>query len=529
VIARQLAERAERHPDRVLLRTGAELPAPAELTYGEALRRTLRIAAGLVRLGVGPGDPVLVLMHNGAEQVLVWLAANRFGAVHVPVNTALVGDGLAHTFRVTGARVAVVDRSLLGRLAGIPDALGALHTVVVHEDSAPPPAGMIAPDPLPGHVSLVGLAELEADDGALPTMPADELAAAVMLFTSGTTGVSKACVLSHRYVLRQGELHARSLGLTADDVLFSPFPLFHIDAATLTVVPALVNGGTVALGRRYSTSRFWDEVRRFDATVVNFMGATLTMLWKQPPSPLDREHRVRLAWGVPMPEWQQGFEQRFGLRLFEVYGLADAGVPVYDPLDAPHRPGACGRVIDAFELVIADPDGTPLPAGAAGEILVRGREPGLVMTGYHGMPEATASAFRDGWVRTGDVRRLDDDGYLTFLGRSGDVIRRRGENISAQDVERAVETHPGVLTAAAVGVPSEWTEEDVMVFVVPRPGAAPTPEELVAHLTGRLAAHQLPRYVELVPDLPRTPTEKVEKFRLKDRGPGPGTWDRDRP
>lgn len=542
MIARLLEERAAAHPGKVLLRTAA-----ADLTYAAALDRSRRLAAGLLDLGVGPGDPVLVLMRNSAEQVLVWLAANRIGAVHVPVNTALVGDGLAHTFRLTGARVAVVDGDLLGRLAGIPDALAALRTVVVNPQAGPaaapsssepaatpPEADPALPDPLPGNVSRLALAELEAADGdpaGLPALRTDELEPAVMLFTSGTTGVSKACVLSHRYVRRQGELHARSLGLTADDVLYSPFPLFHIDAATLTFVPALALGGTAALGLRYSTSRFWDEVRGFDATVFNVMGATLTMLWKQPPSPRDREHRVRLAWGVPMPEWRQGFEERFGFPLYEVYGLTDAGVPVYDPLDAPHRPGACGRVIDAFELAIAGPDGAPLPpvrSGEAGEILVRGKEPGLVMTEYFGMPEATAAAFRDGWFRTGDLGRLDGDGYLSFLGRSGDVIRRRGENISAAEVELAVETHPGVLSAAAIGVPSEWTEEDVMVVVVPRPGAALTPEDLIAHLTGRLAAHMLPRYVDLVPDLPRTPTEKVEKFRLAERGVTPTTWDRGR-
>jgi crotonobetaine/carnitine-CoA ligase len=542
VIARLLEERAAAHPGKVLLRTAA-----ADLTYAAALVRSRRLAAGLLGLGVGPGDPVLVLMRNSVEQVLVWLAANRIGAVHVPVNTALVGDGLAHTFRLTGARVAVVDGDLLGRLAGIPDALAALRTVVVNPQAGPAPAPASSdgaavspeaepalPDPLPRTVSRLGLADLEAADGdpaALPVIRTDELEPAVMLFTSGTTGVSKACVLSHRYVRRQGELHARSLGLTADDVLYSPFPLFHIDAATLTFVPALALGGTAALGLRYSTGRFWDEVRAFDATVFNVMGATLTMLWKQPPSPRDREHRVRLAWGVPMPEWKQGFEQRFGFPLYEVYGLTDAGVPVYDPLDAPHRPGACGRVIDAFELAIAGPDGAPLPpgrTGEAGEILVRGKEPGLVMTEYFGMPEATAAAFRDSWFRTGDQGRLDGDGYLSFLGRSGDVIRRRGENISAAEVELAVETHPGVLSAAAIGVPSEWTEEDVMVVVVPRPGAVLTPEDLIAHLTGRLAAHMLPRYVDLVPDLPRTPTEKVEKFRLAERGVTPTTWDRDR-
>ena len=516
MIAHLLAAQARRTPDAVFLRTQDD-----GTTYRQALERSGRLAAGLASIGVLPGEPVVVLMGNSITQVVVWFAVNHLGAVHVPVNPALVGDGLAHPFRVTGARTAVVDADLLPRLDAVAAQLPDLQSVLVLGGTGLEPA----PGGLTGKLldlDLVGAQDLPP----LPPAPYDELDPAVMLFTSGTTGVSKACVLSHRYVVSQGRFHAQSLALTGDDVLYSPFPLFHIDAATLTVVAALTVGGTAALGRGYSTSRFWDEVRGFGATVFNFMGATLTMLWKQPPSPRDREHRLRLGWGVPMPEWKAGFEERFGVVLYEVYGLTDAGVPVYDPLEGGHRPGACGRVIAPFELRIADQDGTALPAGRTGEILVRGREPGLTMTEYFGLPEATAHAYRGGWFHTQDLGRLDADGYLTFVGRSGDVIRRRGENISALEVEQAVETHPAVLEAAAIGVPSELTEEDVMVCVVPRPGAAVGAADLVAHLDGRLAAHMIPRYVRFVDHLPRTPTEKVEKFRLRDDAVGPGTWDR---
>lgn len=479
------------------------------VTYREAERRAAALAAGLQRLGVRRDEPVVALMGNSVELVLLWLAVARLGAVHVPVNPALIGDGLAHAFRLTRARIAVVDDALAPQLDAVRDRLPDLQRVVRVPSSEF--------DELADTTGAAAPAIVEVD----PVQPA------VMLFTSGTTGVSKACVLSHTYVLRQGQLHAQALALTADDVLYTPFPLFHIDAATLTVVAALSVGGTAAIAPRYSTSRFWDDVRAVDASVISFMGATLTMLWQAPADPRDRDHRVRLAWGVPMPAWKAGFEARFGIPLYEVYGLTDAGVPVYDPLDAPHRTGFAGRVLDAYEVAIADPAGRLLPPGEVGEILVRGREPGLVMNGYFAMPEATERAIRHGWVHTGDLGKLSDDGWLAFLGRSGEVIRRRGENISALDIEAALQAHPDVVEAAAIGVPSEWSEEEVMVFVVRRPGSRLDGAALTAWLAERLAGHMIPRFVEFLDALPRTPTEKIAKGRLRERGRSEDTWDRE--
>jgi crotonobetaine/carnitine-CoA ligase len=521
ILAELLTARARRSPDTVFLRT-----EQGDITYSQADDHADRYAAGLVAHGAEPGAPVVALMGNSADAVFTWFAVARIGAVYVPVNTALVGTGLAHTFRVTRARVAVVDAELLPQLLAVVGELDDLTTVLVR--------GAI-PGDLPRQPASVCFADFallgrptEAPVPAAQQQPTpNELDPAMMLFTSGTTGVSKACVLSHRYVVRQGELHAQNLGLTSNDVLYCPFPLFHLDAATLTVVAALTVGATAAIGTRFSASRFWDEVRSFDATVFNFMGATLTILWKQPSGTADRTHRVRLAWGVPMPDWKEAWEKRFGFPLFEVYGLTDGGVVAYDPLDTPRRHGSCGRIIPEYDVTIADTDGIPLPAGHTGEILIRPREPGTVMSEYYGMPDATAEAFRGGWLHTGDLGRLDRDGYLYFCGRAKDGIRRRGENISAFEVEQIVESHPGVLEAAAIGVPSELTEEDLKVCVVLRPGTQLSAEELIAHCAQRSAAYMVPRFVEFLPELPKTPTQKVEKFRLKEAGVTPATWDRE--
>jgi crotonobetaine/carnitine-CoA ligase len=346
-----------------------------------------------------------------------------------------------------------------------------------------------------------------------------------MLFTSGSTGVPKACVLSHHYLLRQAQLHVTNLRLQPTDVLYTPFPLFHIDAATLTVGAALVAGATAALSRRFSASKFWDEIRDYRATVFNFMGATANILWKQPPTPTDRDHPVRLAWGVPMPACGPSWQDRFGFPLVEVYGLTDAGVPAYQPLDEPRREGSCGRVIAEYDVSIRDADDNPVPPGQVGEITISSPEPGLVMNEYFAMPEATREAMRGGRFHTGDLGYLDTGGHLYFVARGKDVIRRRGENIAATDVDNAVASHPDVREAAAVGMRSELSEDDIKVFVVAQPGAQPRPEDILAHCHGLVPTYMVPRYVEFIDQLPKTPTQKVERFKLAARPLGENTWD----
>ena len=464
-----LAERARTHADVVFLRF-----ADGELTFAQAHSAMARRAAGLAALGVRKGDVVPVLLPNGRDFVITWLGLCRLGAISCLVNTAFRGPALAHALGVTGARL-----------------------VIAHPDFAPHVAE-VAATALPDlqHTVLAG-SELAAVDGDPATLPAaaghSPTDPAMILFTSGTTGWSKGCTLSHRYTLRQAELMAQHLCFRTDDVFYCPFPLFHIDAMVLTVGPALVLGTTAAIGERFSVSGFWPEVRRFGATVFDFMGATLTMLHKQAPQPDDGDNRVRLAWGVPVPEWADEFEARFGLQLVELYGSTDAGLPMYHPVDVPRRPGSCGTVIDAYDVRLLDPDGFEVAVGEVGELVVRPNEPSIMSDGYFGMPEATVASRRNLWFHTGDLLRRDADGFFSFVGRTSDSIRRRGENISAFEVEEVVKLHPAVLDAAAYGVPSELTEDDVMVAVVARPGETVDPADLAAFCGDRMARHMVRR------------------------------------
>jgi crotonobetaine/carnitine-CoA ligase len=515
-----LASRARDRPNACFLRFSDQ-----NLTFDEVHRWSNDLANGLAALGVRRGHLVPLLMPNRPEFVVSCFALCKLGAVATLINTAMRGPALIHAINLSEAEIAIVDESLLVSIEPIRDQLVHLQRLVVTSGSEAG-ATMGASEKL--RFATVAFADVAATERCeLPSVIGEHDPAMVM-FTSGTTGPSKGCVLSHRYAVRQAELLVEHLHLRDDDVLYCPFPLFHLDATVLTVMAALVLGATAAISARFSASRFWPEVRSFGATVFDFMGATLTMLHKLPPAPDDIDNRVRLAWGVPVPDFAAEFEARFGLRLIEVYGSTDAGVPIYHPLDEPRRPGSCGRAIPSYDVRLFDESDIPVPLGEVGEIVLRPNEPSLMSQGYYGMPEATVAATRDLWFHTGDLARQDHDGYFYFVGRRAESIRRRGENISAFEIEEVVKLHPRVIDAAAFGVPSELTEDDVMIAVVPKPGECVDPAELIEFCRERMARHMLPRYVDLLSELPRTPTEKVAKRFLIERGVTPSTWDRER-
>jgi carnitine-CoA ligase len=510
-LAAELKCAAAQAPDRPFVRT-----LHGERSFRQMDDESDRVAAGLHALGVRPRDIVSLMLPNGIEFIVVWFALAKLGAAAAPVNTAFHGAALADAIDLAGSRLLVAHASLRGQWQPLLGRARKIERVVV--------VGGVG-------ACETALAYEALQSAAAPPAPAPDVDfrdPCLLLYTSGTTGRSKAAVLSHRFVLMQAAGVIEGLGLRADDVLYCPYPLFHLDAAVMTVAPALLLRGVAAIGERFSVSGYWDEVRALQATVFDFMGATLTMLWKQPPGPRDREHRARLGWGVPLPAWAPQFEQRFGVRLVELYGSTEVGAILYTPLDEPPRPGSCGKPLPHWRLRLADEHGFEVPVGEVGELLVRPEEPCAIMSGYHGMPEATLAAFGDLWFHTGDLLRRDAQGFYHFVGRRKDIVRRRGENIAAAAVEQAIEAHPDVLASAVFGVPSELGEEDVMACVVRRPGAALTAETLAAHCATRLARFMLPRYIRFVDALPRTPTDKIEKFRLQQTGVTADTWDHER-
>ncbi|MDP2065611.1 MAG: AMP-binding protein [Burkholderiaceae bacterium] len=512
-LAAELRQAAAEVPDRPFVRMAA-----GEWTYRQFDDETDRVAAGLHAQGVQCGQIVSLLLPNCIEFAVAWFALAKLGAVAAPVNTAFRGAALAHAVNLVGSTRAVVHASLHAQWAEVQTELIHSTTVFVVGDDAALPERC--------HPWSI-LRNVEPSSATLPRPDVADTDLCLLLYTSGTTGASKAAMIPHGFVLGHARLFIRGLGLRPDDVLYCPYPLFHLDATVLTIAPALLLRGVAAIGERFSVSRYWDEMRALRATVFDFMGATITMLWKQPPSPQDRDHRARLGWGVPLPSFAPAFEARFGCRLVELYGSTEAGGVVFTPLDEPRRMGSCGKVADAFVVRLADERGCQVPVGEPGELLIRPQQPLLLMQGYYAMPEATMAAFRDLWFHTGDVLRVDADGYLYFVGRRKDMVRRRGENISCAEVEMGLETHPDVLECAVYGVPSDMTEEEVMACVVLRPGATLPVQALAAHCGGRMARFMVPRYFRLAPQLPKTPTDKVEKFRLQAQGVTADTWDRE--
>ncbi len=505
-------------PDQPFIRMLA-----GEWTYRQVDDETDCLAGGLAAQGVGRRDNVTLMLPNCIEFAVSWFALSRLGAVAAPVNTSFRGAVLADAINLVRSRLVVVHASLLLQLLEVLPALSFIEMIVV--------VGQMPPTPSAGARAVLSYEALRKPgwpgSGLAPEIRFSELS--LLLYTSGTTGRSKAAMISHRFVLGQASVVIKGLGLRTDDVLYCPYPMFHLDAAVMTIAPALLLRGVAAIGEKFSVSRYWDEVRALGATVFDFMGATLTMLWKQQARPDDRDNPARLGWGVPRPAGAPQSAEGCGGGWGAWSGRPEAGTMIYTPLDAPRRLGACGKPMGPFVVQLVDENGLAVPAGSAGELVIRSTQPSLIMDGYFGMPDETLAAFRDLWFHTGDLLRADDEGYFYFVGRRKDIVRRRGENISAAEVEMVVQAHSDVVECAVIGVPSEMTEEEVMVCIVARESAALAPRELAEFCATRMARFMLPRYFRFMRSLPKTPTDKVEKFRLLQEGITADTWDREKP
>lgn len=474
-----------------------EPTTPAELD-----RRAGRVAAGLLGLGLEPGAHVCLMMRASIGSLAAWFGIARAGLVEVPLNTATRGHLLEHLLAHSRATVVVTDREFLPLI----------------EAARPPRVRhvLVTEDDLPG---------LDGDPARLPTVDPD--ATAVILYTSGTTGPPKGVRLSHRTGVWLARRVVSLMDYTAADRLYSVFPLFHSNARFTSVLPALLVGGGLVLDRNFSASRFWGTCREHGITAFNFQGAMLSLLHGRPERPDDADNPVRAGFGAPCPpEIVDDVERRFGIRLTEIYGSTEAPLIVEGP-PGTRRLGAAGRPAAGHEVRVVDPAGEEVPAGEVGEIVCRPRVPGALFSGYHDMAEETVHAWRGLWFHTGDRGRLDADGYLYFVDRLSDSIRRRGENISSWEIERAVLTHPAVEAVAAYGVPSALSEEDVMVAVVLAAGQRIDAAGIAAHCAGRVTEFAVPRYVRFVDALPLTPSQRTEKYVLRDAGVTADTWDRE--
>ena len=327
-----------------------------------------------------------------------------------------------------------------------------------------------------------------------------------ILFTSGTTGVSKGVVMSHRFAIRVAEGVVDAFEITENDCFYTPWPLYHYGAAHHDVLGAILAGASVAMRKRFSLRKYWPDVRAAKATIFTCMGADSTFLWNSVPSPDDRNHCMRLMWGGHTVDRQQ-FEKRFGVRCPNAYGLSDAGNPAIQRLSEVSSDKCCGKVFeDLYDVRIADDFDDSVPIGETGEILLRPREPDIMPKGYFGMPEYTLEAWRNMWLHTGDVGKLDEHGYLYFLSRKKDVIRHRGENILPSEVEEIVNAHCCVQESVVFGIPGELGDQDVAAVVLRHPGVSVCEQSLRDYCEKRMARWMIPTAWKVVDDIPRTAT-----------------------
>ena len=509
-----LAVQAEAHADKPFLSFAL---GERDLTYGETATAAEVVAAGLARLGIGPGDRVLLMLRNRAEFVLAWLGAARLGAVQVPVNVDYRGAFLEHLANTAAASVLVVEDSLLDAVASAAERLEHLHTVVV----------VGRPTPLPGRLETVGFDSLLlAGEAPRCAVAASDVGA--IHFTSGTSGPSKGAVLPHAHLHLLSERNRELLDLREGDTYLTELPLFHINAQ-MSVYSALLVGARVRIEQRFSASAWLDRVRASNATHTSLLGVMLSFILKQPARPEDADNALRRAWSVPCPpDLANAFRDRFALeQIVTSYGSTEVGMVARRTLDAP--PGSVGRVDpDLYVTRVVDAGDEDVAPGEVGELLVRPRLPWTTTQGYFGMPERTLEAFRDLWFHTGDAARLDADGNLWFVDRIKDRIRRRGENIASVDVENVLLEHPSIADAAVIAVPADEDggEDEIKAVVAAAPGAELDAETVWAWCDETLPYFAVPRYVEIVPELPKTPTAKVRKSELREAGVTPGTADR---
>ena len=470
----------------------------ATVSYSDFQELVARTAARLATWGVRAGDRVAVMLPSCVDEQATWLACSWLGAVQVPINPAYRGEMLRHVLRDSAPRLVITDADRLPEVGrSQPEERVAVRVVSV---GAP-----VEDEPL----------DLDARPAPHRWDPA------AVIYTSGTTGPSKGVVVPW------GQLIS-GIGAFDDlrrgDVLYAPFAAFHLGGKLPLQLMAYWRG-TFVFRDGFKTDRFWPDVLAHGCNRAWAFHAMANFVWRQPPRADDLENPVETITGGPLLADYRAFEERFGCRMRTNYGMTEIGWPIATGDDV-SDPLSCGTARAGYQLRVVDEHDRELPPGAVGELLVRAEEPWSMNIGYLARPEETAYAWRNGWFHTGDAFRVDEHGRYYFVDRVKDAIRRRSENVSSFEVESMVAAHPEVLECAAIGVPSEDGEEEIKVCVVLREGKALDPRELVDFLIETMPRFMVPRYVEMLPELPKTPTSKVRKVELKRHAFTPGTWDR---
>jgi carnitine-CoA ligase len=502
-------------------------------TYAQVARLVGQTASLFEECGVGPGDRVVTLLDNNLDAVVTFFAATRLGAIAVPVNTAYRGEFLRYQVADAGAQMVVSESHYTDRLLQVREGVPEVRTLLYRDQGAG-----FTPDSSPttrtaGGLKLIALepARQQFEDKLrAPVAKPSDLSC--LIYTAGTTGPSKGCMISHNYAVHVSRQYIEVTGRRTENRTWTPLPLFHLNAWNVTVFTTAILRSSASIAPRFSLSGFWPEIERSGATMTSLLGTMISLIANAPDSEAAQRcfGQLEIVQGAPFPaELIETWKRRFGVAWagVNVFGLTECCLTTHLPRTAAGRPGTSGRRNDTFDVRIFDDEDHELPAGEVGEIVVRPLKPHVMFEGYWKRPEATASLMRNLWFHTGDMGMFDEEGYFHFKDRKKDYLRRRGENISSFEMESAFLQHPDVLDVAVHSVFSELTEDDVKVTAVLRDGATLSEEELCRWSFDRLPYFAIPRYVEFRSELPKNPVGRVLKYVLRDEGRTPATWDRE--
>jgi crotonobetaine/carnitine-CoA ligase len=513
-----LARAAERFGPRIFLDFSG-----TTYSYSDIDQQSTRLARGLIELGVRKGDAVASILDNNLEAVLCWFAINKVGAISVPVNTAYKGEFLRHQLNDCGASIVIAEPDYTQRLLDVESGLTRASMLLQR-------GGRLLES---SRLQVRDLHSVRSESHEpLPdsNTPAD---LAMLIYTAGTTGPSKGCMISHNYVCNLGQQVVLMEDRHQDDCNWTALPLFHMNATGGSILSCMFVGARVAIFPRFSVSRFWPDIRRSRATVASLLGSMITFLAEAEDTEdshacFGQLHTVR---GSPFPaQLQEKWKARFGVRRAgsNSYGLTEAARVTGLRCDEEPPPGSSGRANADFDVRIFDDDDNEVPPGTAGEIVIRPRRPLVMFAGYWNRAEDTLSVMRNMWLHSGDIGRLDAEGYLYFVDRKKDYLRRRGENISSFEVETGLRAHPAVEDVAVHAVFSDSGEDDVKATIVLKRDAVISEEMLCLWAIERLPYFTIPRYFEFRADLPRNAVGRVLKYQLRADGCTPNTWDREK-
>ena len=511
-----LAKRSKEVPNRPWIITDEQ-----SYSYRTMDDRSSRLAKGLGGLGIGASDTVLVMLPDTVDFVLIWCALSKLGAIEVPVNIHYRGNLFTYLVNDSMAQTMVVDASCLERLESVSTDLIYMKRLIVYGGG-----DTQVPRTLTQRYEVLSYEDLEADTPWSGDGPRYRDLMAVM-YTSGTTGPSKGAMISHAHAYEYAYGVTEMLNLRCGDIYYAPLPLFHLAGQFAVIYASCIASATAVIAGVFSAQRFWIDVVRFRANCSFLLGAMANFLYHQTPDSKDSQNPLERILMVPLIPEVEDFKRRFDCLVSTTWGGTEMNCPTRSGFDLVDNM-SCGRVAnDRYEVRIADENDAELPPGIPGEALVRTKEPWIITTGYWNHPEWTEKAFRNLWYHTGDMLMKDADGNLYFVDRIKDAIRRRGENISSFEVENEINAHPDVLECAVIPVESEHTEQEAMAIVVTSSPGKLNPQDLVKFLEPRMPYFMVPRYIDCVDMLPKTPTGKIQKYILRDRGITASTWDRE--